>query len=124
MYSQSDPRVLFAAERTLFSWTRTGISLMAFGFVVERFGLYMQLLGVQGVLGVQRHLSFIGGLGFIILGAGVEIYSVLQHRHFLTTLEDMDIPSGYNTKAAMIINAVVGCMGLLLCGYLVLGLVV
>lgn len=39
MIGQTDPRVLFAAERTLFVWTRTGISLMAFGFVVERFGL-------------------------------------------------------------------------------------
>jgi len=121
MTGQSDPRILFAAERTLFSWNRTGVSLMAFGFVVERFGLYMQLLGVQGVLGTQRHLSFIGGIGFIILGAFIEIYSVLQHRHFLTTLHEMDIPLGYNTKAAMAINAVVGFMGVMLCLYLVLG---
>ena len=121
MTGQSDPRILFAAERTLFSWNRTGVSLMAFGFVVERFGLYMQLLGVQGVLGQQRHLSFIGGIGFILLGAFIEIYSVLQHRHFLTTLHEMDIPLGYNTKAAMAINAVVGFMGVMLCLYLVLG---
>lgn len=121
MTGQSDPRILFAAERTLFSWNRTGVSLMAFGFVVERFGLYMQLLGVQGVLGQQRHLSFIGGIGFIVLGAFIEIYSVLQHRHFLTTLHEMDIPLGYNTKAAMAINAVVGFMGVMLCLYLVLG---
>ena len=121
MIDQSDPRVLFAAERTLFSWNRTGISLMAFGFVVERFGLYMQFLGVQGVLGAQRHLSFIGGVGFILLGAFVEIYSVLQHRRFLTTLHEMDIPTGYNTMTAMAINAMVGFMGVMLCLYLVLG---
>jgi putative membrane protein len=121
MTGPTDPRVLFAAERTLFSWNRTGISLMAFGFVVERFGLYMQILGVQGVLGAQRHLSFIGGMGFILLGAFVEIYSVLQHRHFLASLHEMDIPVGYNTRAAMAINAAVGFMGVMLCGYLFLG---
>jgi putative membrane protein len=122
MIGQTDPRVLFAAERTLFAWNRTGISLMAFGFVVERFGLYMQLLGVQTMLGAQRHLSFIGGIGFILLGAFIEVYSVFQHRHFLATLHEMDIPAGYNTKAAMAINAVVGFMGVMLCVYLVLGL--
>ena len=121
MTGQTDPRVLFAAERTLFSWNRTGISLMAFGVVVVRFGLYMQILGVQGVLGAQRHLSFIGGMGFILLGAFVEIYSVLQHRHFLASLHEMDIPVGYNTRAAMAIYAAVGFMGVMLCGYLFLG---
>jgi putative membrane protein len=121
MTGQTDPRVLFAAERTLFAWNRTGLSLMAFGFVVERFGLYMQILGVQGVLGAQRHLSFIGGMGFILLGAFVEIYSVLPHVHFLATLHEMDIPVGYNTRAAMAINAAVGFMGVMLGGYLFLG---
>lgn len=57
MIGQIDPRVLFAAERTLFSWNRTGSSLMAFGFVVERFGLSMQLLGVQGD---RAHRIFFG----------------------------------------------------------------
>jgi len=37
MSNLNDPRVLFAAERTLFAWNRTSLSLMAFGFVIERF---------------------------------------------------------------------------------------
>ena len=118
----NDPRVLFAAERTLLAWNRTGISLMAFGFVVERFGLYLQLLGIHGGFGVQRNLSFIGGIGFIVLGAFIEIYSVIQHKHFMNTLQAEDIPGGYNIKASMIINAIVGFMGVMLCVYLFVGM--
>lgn len=44
MTSFDDPRVLFAAERTLLAWQRPAIRLMAFGFVVERFGLFLRMV--------------------------------------------------------------------------------
>jgi hypothetical protein len=44
----TDPRVYFAAERTLLAWLRTGIAIMAFGFVVARFSLIVRLLDAQG----------------------------------------------------------------------------
>jgi len=43
----SDPRVFFAAERTLLAWIRTGLTVMGFGFVVARFGLFLSLLAAQ-----------------------------------------------------------------------------
>lgn len=52
-----DPRVLFAAERTQLAWNRTSVSLMAFGFVVERFGLFLNVLGKKGVLLMKREIS-------------------------------------------------------------------
>lgn len=44
MSDLNDPRVFFAAERTLMAWNRTGLTLMAFGFVLERFGLFLHML--------------------------------------------------------------------------------
>lgn len=39
-------RDYLAAERTLLAWVRTGLALMVFGFVVARFGLFLQQLQV------------------------------------------------------------------------------
>jgi len=39
---EQDPRVYFAAERTLLAWIRTGLAMMGFGFVVARFGLFLR----------------------------------------------------------------------------------
>jgi putative membrane protein len=40
----SDPGVFFVAERTLLASIRTSITLMGLGFVVARFGLFLNLL--------------------------------------------------------------------------------
>ncbi len=32
--SDSDPRVFFAAERSLLAWLRTGLTIIALGFVI------------------------------------------------------------------------------------------
>lgn len=69
MSDLNDPRVFFAAERTLLAWNRTSLSLMAFGFVIERSGLLLQMLK-PGVLGPPgKHFSFWIGLAFLMLGS-------------------------------------------------------
>jgi putative membrane protein len=117
----SDPRVLFAAERTLLAWNRTSISLMAFGFVIERFGLFLQVEGRQEMNVFQRHVSFFVGISFVLLGAFMAIYSIWQHKRILKTINSVEIPLGYNLLAGMIVNAVIGFLGILLCIYLAVG---
>ncbi len=40
---EPDLRILQANERTLLAWVRTGLTLMAFGFVVARLAMWLRL---------------------------------------------------------------------------------
>ena len=63
--------VYLAAERTLSSWVRTALSLMALGFVIDRFGLILHMLpNPPDELSIYpRMLSTWGGS--ILIGMGV-----------------------------------------------------
>jgi putative membrane protein len=116
-----DPRVLFAAERTLLAWNRTSLSLMAFGFVVERFGLFLNVLGKSGIILLEREISFYIGLTFIVLSIVLSFFSILQHKNVINSLQPAEIPKGYNLWGAAIVNGVVGILGMVIVCYILYG---
>jgi putative membrane protein len=103
----ADPRVLFAAERTLLAWQRSAIALMGFGFVVERFGLFLQMATHQPVSGTQRGFSLGLGIILLLLGAVVALISARQFRQVAKNLDPVVVPPGYWTHVGVGLNVVI-----------------
>jgi len=117
MSELNDPRVFFAAERTLLAWNRTSLALMAFGFVIERSGLLVALLLPQNTTTLQRGMSLWVGIAFVLLGAGTAVYSTVQYRKVILSLKPVEIPDGYRSDPGIITNLIVALLGVLLAGY-------
>lgn len=112
MSDLNDPRVFFAAERTLLAWTRTSLTLMAFGFVVERFGLFVAYAHLlPNAEAMHRGLSFWIGLSFIFLGSASSVIAAHQYRKILRTLKPVEIPFGSLRHLGPLTNLVVALLG-------------
>lgn len=92
-----DPRVLFAAERTLLAWVRTSVTLMGLGFVVARFGVSLAVL--RGAAAPAGHHGFSAwiGIAFVVLATIVLVVALRQHTRFLRMLGPREVPAGYGT---------------------------
>ncbi len=88
-----------AAERTLLAWIRTGLAMMGFGFVVARFGLFLQQIQViEGSPSAQpTGLSL--WFGTLLIAAGVMVNAFAGWRH-VHLVRELDRGKGSRSHAA------------------------
>ncbi|HEX8039626.1 MAG TPA: DUF202 domain-containing protein [Chryseosolibacter sp.] len=80
---KQDARFHLANERTLLAWLRTSIGIMAFGFVVVKFSIFIKqlayLVGKDVVVPQSGYSSFIGIL-LVAVGAIVILLAFIKFK--------------------------------------------
>ena len=65
-------RIHQANERTMLAWIRTGIALMAFGFAIARFGLFLRQVASLGQMPVRlQHGVGSAWVGAVLVALGM-----------------------------------------------------
>jgi putative membrane protein len=82
-----DTRVHMANERTFLAWIRTSIGIMAFGFVVEKFALFIKKLSyffgkpdTSTAAPASLGYSSIFGIGLVALGALMGLLAFVRYK--------------------------------------------
>ncbi len=118
-----DPRVRFAAERTLLAWMRTGLALMGFGFVVARFGLFLREIAAAGQVVAHQHStgwSLWIGTALIGLGVAVSIVASCEYYRFVSMSKQGRAYTPRTALLAVVVAAILAVLGIVMALYLVL----
>jgi uncharacterized protein (DUF302 family)/uncharacterized membrane protein YidH (DUF202 family) len=110
----------FAEERTFLAWIRTGLALMGFGFVVARFGLFLQEFQIVEHNPVpQSHLlSLYFGTALILLGVAVNVYAAWRHVQFIAQLNSGEVAYPRPSKRTAALALLLAIIGLAMAIYL------
>lgn len=119
---RGDRRVHMANERTFLAWIRTSIAIMAFGFVVEKFALFMKNLSAlmckAGLAESQpppprggSHTSWLG-MAVVALGALMGVLAFVRYRK----VERQIAEGTYHTSLLLdtLLTMAVACVGVFL----------
>ena len=107
-----------ANERTLLSWIRLGIGLTGLGFVIARFGIFLEQLVVSGQAKESTpHFSVPVGVALVLLGP---LLAGLAARRFFTTEREINTEQAAPHYGLLyVILVAVTVVGIVLAAYLI-----
>jgi putative membrane protein len=111
-----------ANERTFLAWVRTAIAIMAFGFLVEKFDLFLEMTGnslagrTQSVGG--QLVGNIAGLLLIALGGATMVLAIIRFRETATNIDSADKRPSAGERTDVTLAALLVMLGAALFVYL------
>ncbi|MEZ7504838.1 YidH family protein [Flavobacterium sp. Arc2] len=118
---QQNAREHLANERTLLAWIRTSIGIMAFGFVVVKFSLFIKqislLLGNTAKLPPQNGYSSMIGILLVAVGAVVLLLAYIKFKQTEKQLNNEAFEA--SSKLVFSITIIILSISILLILYLI-----
>ena len=117
---ERDPRIYFAAERTFLAWVRTGLALMGFGFVVARFGWFLQeLQSATADLPIRSSaFSLWTGTALVVTGVIVNVVATVEHVRVIRHLNEKRDITGKPSPSGVVLALLLAAVGLAMSIYL------
>jgi len=104
-----------ANERTFLAWVRTGIAVVAFGFVIEKFNLFLQTIARTAVATAQDRLkpgrlpgsfAHYEGLALILGGVGLILLATVRFARTTQRLDDLQSHAASSVRTELIVSAI------------------
>jgi putative membrane protein len=119
-----------ANERTFLAWVRTGVAVIAFGFVVEKFNLFVLTMASASSPDAGRRLQLerlsgplgrYDGLMLILIGMALIIVAAARFMRTGRMIDDQEEHSASSVRAELILSAALALIVAALSTYLVFG---
>ncbi len=112
-----------ANERTFLAWVRTAVAIMGFGFLVEKFDLFVKLAG--GSFGARpahegsQLVGNVAGLALFVLGGSMMVLAVIRFRQTSRDIDAEDRRPTVGARMDMALVTLLVLLGTILFGFLV-----
>jgi putative membrane protein len=119
-----------ANERTFLAWVRTGIAVMAFGFVIEKFNLFVLTIAAADSTDAKRRLLLeklsgalgrYDGLALILAGIVIIVFAATRFVRTARLLNDKEMHWESDVRAELILSAALASIMAVFGIYLALG---
>lgn len=111
-----------ANERTFLAWVRTAVAIMAFGFVIEKFDLFLVALAPQAALKqIAPHgqkFANAAGLAFIAIGVIMIVLAGVRFTATAKAIDAEDVKPSPGERLDVALAALIGLLGISLFLYM------
>lgn len=104
-----------ANERTFLAWVRTAIAIMAFGFLVEKFDLFLAIadksLAGRTSSATGQIIGDVAGLLLILLGGAVMVLAAIRFRATARDIDRSETLPGTGTRLDLVLAGLLTLLG-------------